>query len=392
MRTPSSADDRVVRRSHPAKAAKSTARSHGHHGFSRPMSIERLEARLPLSSTPVAGPIPSATPAQTVSGNPAFQSIAGGDETNQSLAQTSFIAGGPAAGIGPAGAGGSAGIGGGIVETGFTGTEFSPFNLEAGSFGGVHMGVIGEGPESTGNPSNDTRGAGPGAFSNPAGSQMEWPGFNRYAVAETANFGFGSRFGPDTGYPAPLPDDALLPRLFPRMTSPLRPALGDQRAPEANEQSFAVVGVSRIEETAIGQAADASEASRQEMPAVETLPQRASNDASPADSFLAVGERLLSEPESARPTQIRPIDQLADATPQSAAPADRAERADRVMAGLIRQTSEEPEPEVVEAGTSAEASLMSAALVTVVFDGSRVRDNFWRTATEPKPQGKRLSR
>lgn len=386
MRIPSSGIDLFHRHSHPIKTVRSVARGHGHRGFSRPMSVERLEARLPLSSTPVGGPIPSAAPAETVAGNPAFQAIAGGDETNQSLAQTSFIAGGPAAGIGPAGAGGSGGIGGGIVETGFTGTEFSPFNLPAGAFGGVHEGVIGEGPESTGNPSNDTRGAGPGAISNPAGSQMEWPGFNPYAVAETANFGAAGRFGPDTGYPAPLPDDALLPRLFPRVTTPVPPTLGDQNAsPEADAQGLKIAAILEI-----GWGTNSDQLDGQTPAAVATPSQPDTDDAPLVESTSALDEYLLSQLGDGRGGS-EPYNQPPAETSRPAAGAGQAERADRVMADLTWKVAE-PETEVVEAGTSAQASIMSAALVTVAFDGSRVRDHFWRTAAEPKQHGKRLGR
>lgn len=390
MRMPTSIRGGFHTRAHPTKRGGAL---HGHsgHGFSRPMTVERLEQRIALDATPTAGPIPASTPAESVAGNPAFLAIAGGDETNQSLAQTSFIAGGPAAGIGPAGAGGSGGIGGGIVESGFTGTEFSPFNLPPGAFGGVHEGVIGEGPESTGNPSNDTRGAGPGAISNPAGSQMEWPGFNPYAVAETQNFGPGGRFGPDTGYPAPLPDDALLPRLFPRMTTPSRPPLGAQSSLPAAE------GTLLAEVAQLGEPGWESPASAPS--AMEPSPRFASEDVSngamnPDRGDIALDDIVLNVPSDRGAGRFGPWDSQADAVemPTALASTDRAQRADRVMAGLAWQTADEREAEAVEAGTSMQASMMSAALVTVVFNKSRLGDHFWRAAAEPRQPRKRFGR
>lgn len=387
MRIPSSTVDRFHRWSHPAKTVRSAARGHRRHGFSRPMMLERLEGRLPLSATPVAGPIPTATPGQSLAGNSAILGIAGGDETNQSLAQTTFVAGGPAAGIGPSGAGGSAGIGGGIVESGFTGPELSPFNLAPGAFGGIHEGVIGEGPESTGNPSNDTRGAGPGAITNPAGSQMQAPAFNPYAAAATANLGAGGRFGPDTGYPAPLPDDALLPRLFPRAAGIVRPAIGDYLgrsdvgdetrslvARSEADDSETVARATSLSREAIPNAAD------QELLIAETAGERDDLASDPADGLtgaLAIDAALTN---------------IGDKTRQAELTA-RAQRADRVMSALAWRGADDQQAEIVEAGTSLQASMMSAALLTVMLDGHQLGDHAWslrRTTDDRRKSGERF--
>jgi hypothetical protein len=383
MRVPSITDC-GLRRAHPVKTGRIAARGH-HHGFSRPMAVERLEARLPLDSTPVAGPIPTNIPSDSIAGSPAFQSIAGGDETNQSLAQTSFIAGGPAAGIGPAGAGGSGGIGGGIVETGFTGTEFSPFNLPPGAFGGVHEGVIGEGPESTGNPSNDTRGAGPGAITNPAGSQMANVGFNQYAVAETRNFGFGGAFGPDTGYPTPLPDDALLPRLFPRPAA--APVIRGGQSGLLDQTG---------EVLAFHQADSTASAADQVLESVEK--------ASPASNDGRLGD-AANQPEDDQELADVVTAAVGDPIKYAIDPAmsesaserqvELAQRADRVMAGPDWQSAGELDAGPLQAGVSAQASLMSAALVTAVFDVNRLGDSAWeprRAVVERRHRGERLGR
>jgi hypothetical protein len=129
----------------------------------------------------------------------------GGAGTGAAGGASGAAAGGIGAGVGGgAGIGGTGNIGAGTPGTGIGGSSGIGGGSPLGSPGGIHTGIIGQGPGTTGNPSNDFRSAYPGASMGPGSRPGSGPGGgaglgsggrNALAPAGVGGRGIGRRGG-----------------------------------------------------------------------------------------------------------------------------------------------------------------------------------------------------